>query len=338
MQPRLDDGSAPSRSILGMRRLAPIVVKLVVSVTLLYFAVSRVNFTSIGNRLDRIEPGWILAGIVTAFLQVGLAAIRWRRVALANSAALSPQQALQFSLIGGFFNQVLPSTVGGDAARIWLLARTGAGRSKATYSVLLDRFFGVLTLAVAVTAGLPWSFSLIQNPVGRMALLVIGLGSLAGGAAFLALGRWQWPQKWSLTRHLATMAELARQILLSRDSGPVIMGLSLLIHVLTAAVAWALARSIAAPLEFIHAFLLVLPVILIATIPVSIAGWGVRESSLVLAFSYAGLPESDGLIVSMLLGGAALMTGLIGGIVWLAGREPLNIFTGWHSTTVPPPP
>jgi glycosyltransferase 2 family protein len=62
----------------------------------------------------------------------------------------------------------------------------------------------------------------------------------------------------------------------------------------------------------------VLPVILIATIPVSIAGWGVRESAMVLAFSFAGLAENDGLIVSILYGAATLVVGAIGGIVWIS--------------------
>jgi hypothetical protein len=59
-------------------------------------------------------------------------------------------------------------------------------------------------------------------------------------------------------------------------------------------------------------------VILIATIPVSIAGWGVRETAMILAFSYAGLAESDGLIVSILFGVVNLAVGAIGGIVWVA--------------------
>ena len=71
------------------------------------------------------------------------------------------------------------------------------------------------------------------------------------------------------------------------------------------------------PLGYAEAFLLVLPVILLATIPVSIAGWGVRESALVLAFSYAGLPESDGLLVSVLLGGVMFVIGIAGGMTWL---------------------
>jgi hypothetical protein len=74
-------------------------------------------------------------------------------------------------------------------------------------------------------------------------------------------------------------------------------------------------------LSYLDALLLVLPVMLIVTIPISIAGWGVRESALVLAFSYAGLPESDGLLVSVLMGGAMFAVGILGGLVWLVGSD-----------------
>jgi hypothetical protein len=60
--------------------------------------------------------------------------------------------------------------------------------------------------------------------------------------------------------------------------------------------------------------------LLVATIPVSIAGWGTRETAMVIAFGYAGLPESDGLIVSVLLGIAMFAAGLVGGVVWILDR------------------
>src|SRR4029079_3491952 len=120
---------------------------------------------------------------------------------------------------------------------------------------------------------------------------------------------------------------LARQMLFFTATGPQIVILSLLIQVMTALIAWSLARAVAAQFEFVQAFLLILPVILIATIPISIAGWGVREGALVLAFSYAGLAEIDGLIVSVLLGGVMLAVGAIGGVVWLASPESLRNMT-----------
>ena len=90
---------------------------------------------------------------------------------------------------------------------------------------------------------------------------------------------------------------------------------------MSATAAWCLAKAVAAPLEWSQALLLVLPVLLIATVPLSIAGWGTRETAMVLAFGYAGLPESDGLIVSVLFGIATFAAGLPGGVIWIFDRN-----------------
>jgi hypothetical protein len=60
------------------------------------------------------------------------------------------------------------------------------------------------------------------------------------------------------------------------------------------------------------------PVSLVATLPVSIAGWGVRENSFMFAFAYAGLAQSDGLVISILFGAVSFIVGIAGGVVWLA--------------------
>ena len=227
---------------------------------------------------------------------------------------------------------MLPSTVGGDAVRIWLFARDGAGWSKATYSVLLDRFIGVLALAVLVVICLPWSLALIRDPVGRTVLLVIGFGSIAGGAA-----SWRSARSLALapalapTRHLTQMAVTARQMLFSPQHCRTVDDALVAVHVLTAVIAWSAARAVAAPVEFWHTLLLVPPVMLIATVPISIAGWGVRENSLVLAFAYAGLSETDGFLVSVLFGITMFAVGMLGGAVWLASREPLGLGAGWRA-------
>jgi hypothetical protein len=133
------------------------------------------------------------------------------------------------------------------------------------------------------------------------------------------------------------MAITARAMLFSLNVAGPLMTLSLAVHVLTAAMAWCAARAIAAPVEFWHTLLLVPPVLLIATVPISIAGWGVREKSLVLAFAYAGLSETDGFLVSVLLGITMFAVGLVGCAAWLASREPLGIKSRWRASQTPPP-
>jgi len=62
-------------------------------------------------------------------------------------------------------------------------------------------------------------------------------------------------------------------------------------------------------------------VILIATVPISIAGWGVREGAMMTAFTFAGLTAADGLVVSVLYGAGLFAVGAIGGAIWILGSE-----------------
>src|SRR6185437_12515107 len=86
-------------------------------------------------------------------------------------------------------------------------------------------------------------------------------------------------------------------------------------------IAWCLAQSIAAPVTFGDLFLLVPPVLLITMLPISIAGWGVREATMGLAFGYAGLMASEGVNISLLFGAVSFIVGLVGGLVWILSAE-----------------
>ena len=113
--------------------------------------------------------------------------MRWRLIVIRCGANLPLAQAFRYSMIATFFNQPLPSSVGGDAVRIWLIGQQSNWRA-ATYSVLLDRVVGIVALAMVVVACLPWTLALIRNPVGRTALLMIGLGCIGAGLVFVGGG------------------------------------------------------------------------------------------------------------------------------------------------------
>lgn len=309
-----------------MPRLLSIALKAAISVLLLYLSLRRVDLGSLGLRLSRLDFVWIVFIIFLLCIQMTLNALRWREIVAICGSGLSIVTALRYSFIGQFFSQVLPSTVGGDAVRIWLLARGGAGWPTAVYSVLIDRVVGVSVLAALVIGCLPWTLDLVRDPSARTALALIGFGALAAALVFLALGlkHLRIMERWWLTRQFAAASRLAWRMFRSAASVRVAL-LSIGIHLLTVTAGWGAAMAAHATVDFVQVLYLILPVVLIATVPVSIAGWGVRESAMVLAFSYAGLIESDGLIVSILYGLATLASGAIGGIVWIAGGY------GWRS-------
>jgi uncharacterized membrane protein YbhN (UPF0104 family) len=316
-----------------MLRLLPFVLKLAVSASLLYFALRGVNWVVIAERINRVDVGWLAAIVAAAHAQIFLGAARWRAIADHCAVRMSFIRALHYSYIAAFFSQTLPSTVGGDAARIWLAARD-AGWTNATYSVLLDRIIGVMALALVVTASLPWTFALVQDPVGRVALLTVSMGCIGGFIVFLLLGllRWPWLQGWWPVRHLISVSIIAVNLIRAKAASGAILAMSIAVHLLTVALGWGAAKSVGVPLDPIYALLLIPPVVIVATVPISIAGWGVRESAMMTAFSYAGLPQTDGLIVSVLYGVVIFLNGAVGGVVWILSRNSRK-----HATDAPDP-
>jgi len=306
-----------------MRRILLSTIKIVISAALLYLALRKVNLSELASRINIASLGWIGIAIAVTFLQIFVGVLRWREIGAECGAPLATTQAMRFNLIGTFFNQTLPSSIGGDAVRLWLVARGGAGWRAATYSIFVDRAIGLIALAIIIVASLPWSYSLISDPHGRSALLFVDFAALAGGVGFLVLGRlrWPWLKRWWGTHHLHACSVIANRVIFSRERGPTIAVLSVLVHVLAVVIAWCVVQSIAAPVLFGQIFQLVPPVMLITMLPISIAGWGVREATMGLAFGYAGLMTNEGVNVSLLYGAVSFIVGAFGGLVWILSAE-----------------
>jgi glycosyltransferase 2 family protein len=306
-----------------MRRILLSTLKILISAALLYFSLRKISLSELVLRIDAGSLGWIALAIAVTFLQIFVGVLRWREISVECGAPIETRQAMRFNLIGTFFNQTLPSSIGGDAVRLWLVARGGAGWRAATYSIFVDRAIGLIALAVVIVASLPWSYRLIGDPNGRSALLLVDFAALAGGVGFLLLGRlpWPWLRRWWGTHHLHACSVIANRVIFSRTRGPKIALLSVLVHVLAVVIAWCVVQSIAAPVLFGQVFQLVPPVMLITMLPISIAGWGVREATMGLAFGYAGLMANEGVNVSLLFGAVSFFVGICGGLVWIFSPE-----------------
>ncbi|MET0674459.1 MAG: lysylphosphatidylglycerol synthase transmembrane domain-containing protein [Bradyrhizobium sp.] len=306
-----------------MRAFLILLLRIAVSLALLYLALRGINFAAIQVRLSQISIGWIIVAIVITIFQIFLGALRWREISALCDAPLTDLQAFRYNMIGSFFNQTLPSSIGGDAVRLWLVGRTGVGWRAASYSILTDRAVGFIALALIIVASLPWSYGMIADDKGRVALVLVDLAALAAGAGFLTFGYFpdKWMRRWWPTRHVHACSVIANRVIFSKAHGVKIAILSLSIHVLAVVIAWCAVRSIDAPAGFEQLFMLTPPIMLITMLPISIAGWGVREATMMVAFGYAGLVPIDGTVVSILFGAVYFIVGAMGGLVWIFSAE-----------------
>src|SRR6201987_5115912 len=202
-----------------MRGFLIFTTRVVVTLGLLYLALRGINFAAIQSRLSQINLAWTALAVLVTILQIFLGALRWREISDLCHAPLSDLRAFRYNMIGSFFNQTLPSSIGGDAVRLWLVARSGAGWRAATYSIFVDRAIGLIALAIVIVASLPWSYNLIRNPDGRSALLLVDFAALAAGLGFLVLSRlpWPWLKTWWVTHHFYACSVIANRVIFSRD-------------------------------------------------------------------------------------------------------------------------
>ncbi|KWV59511.1 hypothetical protein AS156_31265 [Bradyrhizobium macuxiense] len=319
-----------------MRRILLSTLKILISAALLYLSLRKVNLYDLASRVRVESLGWLGLAIAVTLGQIFLGVLRWQEISAECGAPLETRRAMRFNMIGTFFNQTLPSSIGGDAVRLWLVARNGAGWRAATYSIFVDRAIGLIALAVLIAATLPWSYRLISDPHGWTALLLLDLAALAAGFGFLLIGvlPWPWLKQWWGTHHVHACAVITNRVLFSRKRGLKVIVFSLAIHVVTAVIGWCVVRSIAAPVTFGQIFQLLPPVMLITMMPISIAGWGVREATMGLAFGYAGLIANEGVNVSLLFGAVSFLVGAFGGLVWISSPEKTldNEKSGWRPT------
>lgn len=296
-----------------------------VSVLLLALLLRHVDATAVADRLGGLAPDRIVLLASLLLVQALSGALRWRVVIGLFDSSVSFLTALRLPYIGLFFNQTLPSSIGGDAVRVWMIHREGLSPSDALFSVALDRLAALIGLVILVAASLPMLFAVVPDTTARWALAApIGLVTL-GTAGLLAIrgGLATWLARGTLTRPLAVLAANTRRLLLRLATGGAAIGLPLASHGPTIGCVlscWGGHRRAAVVRRL--PVVLVPPVIFLLAVPISLAGWGLRETAMVVAFGLAGVARSHAVAVSVASGLAVMVFGLPGGLLWLLSREP----------------
>ena len=299
------------------RRAAVLALKLGITTALGYWLWQSVDAAAIYASLLSTSPAGLVAAVLLVLLQHGVMAWRWQRLLRWMGHPLSWPEAFRWMLIGTFFGQALPSSVGGDAVRILWLRQRGAGLTVAAGSVLVERVSGVLMLCVLVTGGaLVMDLSTVA-PTMRHVLLSIG--PVAVLAAMVGLGSlWLAPALGHGARYNRFYAafNVVREALSNPRRALELAVYGLLGSGCGLAAVWVLGHQLGVPLGGAHHFALGGLALLITVLPISLGGWGLREASMVGLFAVFGAPAEPVLAMSLLLGLLPLVVSLPAGLSW----------------------
>jgi uncharacterized protein (TIRG00374 family) len=301
-------------------KMGMVALKFFATAALLWFFFHKAKLGPIVSRFAEIKFGWAIVGLALLQIQLLLTGIRWFYVSQIVGARIGVGIATRLILVGQFFNQILPSSVGGDGVRAWLLSREGISIRHSLVSVICDRGSALILLSVIAACTLP-AVLLICNitvPYAWSLTIMIDTITMAGLLYMFFCGEFtsRWLIGTRVARPLGVVIRDLRLVLFSSAVSIRVVELTVVVQAIVVGSVYFLARALG--INFGVGPVLMLPLImLIASIPISFAGWGAREGAMVAGLGFAGIPPADALAVSVSIGIAQIIVGLPGLVVIL---------------------
>jgi uncharacterized membrane protein YbhN (UPF0104 family) len=219
---------------------------------------------------------------------------------------------------GMFFNQGLPTSIGGDAIRVLDVARRGFRKRDVLVGVAIDRLTGLGALLLLALIAHLVNPDLLPEKVYRPILWLLAAG-LLGFASLSFLGRLSWLSRQPQLAVLKTVSDrLLQAVSLHRV---LLLTSSLLVPLLAMLAFFAAGRALGLRYDLLTYFAIVPPALVLTVVPISIAGWGVREGVLVGLFSLIGADRTVVLMMSLVYGMLLILVSLPGLVVFLRGRR-----------------
>jgi uncharacterized protein (TIRG00374 family) len=319
----------------SLKRRVLFTLKLMVAMGLLGFLFSHVNLAQLLNIAGNTRFDWFgLAFLCFAAGQLFQAA-RWKIILDESDFRVSFRRLFAIHMVGTFFNNFMPSSIGGDLFKALYIGET-RDYGKVMSATLLTRYLGLSCIlilglfsapfAAAALRSQPWwkLFTLITatSAVGSVALLFPGVDRFA----FSSLRYFRFPER--IVKFIDGLIEPIRAW---RGSASSIVSTAIL-SILFIAIGFSLVTyfsAISINEQIPLASIIVIAAIsaLASALPISVNGLGVTEGTFVYLLGLLGTSHEKGFMLALLLRGMLAAQGVAGGVIYLflkrstAGRQ-----------------
>jgi uncharacterized protein (TIRG00374 family) len=301
-------------------------LRLGVGLGALAFLIARVDMGRAAETLRTADPAWIGLALAVQGLSKTCWVRRWGTLLGVTGTHPGAATLLRLILVGLFFNNFLPSSIGGDVVRGIGLARTGVPRAAAAATVLADRLIGLFTLGIMAALGglLGAIFWPADGPWVAAAVFALGVV-----AAIPLVTRPEVLDRIARSRLIPLFGRVAGRIRKLIDRISFLSGrrravtravaLSLGLSACSAVYHWSVGRAIGLPVPLAAFFVIVPTVMLFAALPITLNGLGVRELGFVGLLGAQGVPPSTAAVFAFLAFAGTFGFAIAGGILFLVG-------------------
>ena len=223
---------------------------------------------------------------------------------------------IRICFIGAFCSQTLISFIGGDGVRIWQLMRSDVTVNHATQSVVFDRISGLLMQVIFIATTLPFLALIINDLYFKVLMTLVSLGALVGFGVLVFLHKFEKLfSTWKAAKPLIELSRNTLQILQLKERMLKIFFHSLVIVFSNVIILYVFSQYFGAKITFLNVLVVAPTVLFISMLPISFAGWGLREGAMVAGLSLFGVPGETSLAISLSFGMMLLLFSLPGSVL-----------------------
>jgi glycosyltransferase 2 family protein len=312
--------AASAATVRTRRRRLTALGRCAVALAIFAYLFHHISLASVLDAASLAGPGALLGAFLSALLAQVVIADRLRRLVQALGMRLSTCALLQINLATVFYGLILPAgNVTGIIARFYRMSRREPNYALIAVALVFERLVATLTLCLVGIAfwlvDWPTDWPALVLMLGAVAALLVLHAALFTPAQLLPrlrarLGSW-WPDR------LTSLREALRQSRnLSWDIVAKVFALGILTHLLGVVAYGLVASALSLDLSLATIAWTRSAAVLVAILPISIAGLGVREGAMVVLLAPFGIAAADALTYSLLaFATTVLAVGLLGGLL-----------------------
>ncbi|HZP47920.1 MAG TPA: lysylphosphatidylglycerol synthase transmembrane domain-containing protein [Vicinamibacterales bacterium] len=312
------------------RRSVILALKISVSIVLLAFLFSRIDAARLWNSAKHASPAWLAAALALYCINVAASLWRWHVLLEAQEVRVPATTLIGSYLVALFFNNFLPSNIGGDFFRIADTAKYTKSKTVATTVILADRVMGVIALVLIAAIGATAAGALHPAAVPIWpAWLWVGffVGAAASAPAVLVpdgFGRLLRPLSVIHPEWVGGRIDNLTQILSRFRRHPVRLaqcfGAAIFVQATMVVFYYGVIIALGATIRFADLAVIVPISFVVQMLPISVSGFGVREATFSLYFARIGQPV-EGAILMSLVGQALIMIFSLSGAAVYVSRS-----------------
>jgi glycosyltransferase 2 family protein len=303
--------------------VAGVKVAITTGVLALVISLFDFNFTLIAQHLAQLDIAWLLLALACALTSYAVAGARWYKL-MGHLGFNHPFSVFFISHFKAcFFNQLLWS-IGGDLIKIIDISKLGHNYKQVFYAVVTDRILGLVGLLLLNLAGLAY---FVFYPTNLPVLLSITIALVSSGLIIATvmlyyLHFFAWLNNFKISRLFVHLSHCFYLGCNSLAKSSLQLSLSLITHLFSILSIVFISMSIdSLAINPVLLFAIMPPIILLSVLPISFAGWGIREGALVGLLVTLGYPQEAVLLMSILYGLAMFVVSLPGAYCYILPKK-----------------